>query len=157
MPPKSQVSRPISAESSQRGSVDLTQDTEDTKPNTTRLRWTDEMHEALLESLLTQFQAGKATDGGGFKAEAWAVVLDAIRRATRPNNGVAEELACRNKWAWFKETWKNYKILEGMSGFGWDDESELFKADIEVWEGVSKVILIIFLIYHLIANSLVVV
>src|SRR5271167_4521260 len=157
MPPKSQKLHPISAESSQRGSIDLTQDTEDTKPNTTRLRWTDEMHEALLESLLDQFQAGKATDGGGFKAEAWTVVLDAVRRATRPNSGVVEELACRNKWAWFKETWKNYKILEEMSGFGWDEESELFKADVEVWEGISKVILIIiFLIYYLIANSLIV-
>ena len=75
------------------------------------------MHEALLESLLTQFQAGKATDSGGFKAEVQIVVLDAVQRATRPNNRVAKELACRNKQAWFKETQKNYKILERMSGF----------------------------------------
>ena len=134
MPRKSKATPPEASESS----IDLTQDAED-RSSASRLRWTDEMHEALLESLLTQFHIGKGTDGGGFKSEAWTAAVDAVRRVTQPDNGVAEELACRNKWAWFKDTWKNFGILEGMSGFGWDNEAELFKADKEVRNGIAKV------------------
>ena len=96
------------------------------------------MLKALLEALLTQFQAGKATDGGGFKTEAWAFTLEAVQRVAC-GKGLIKELACCNKQAQFKETQKNFKILEGMSGFGWDNETELFVADNEVWDGIAKV------------------
>ncbi|KAK9373140.1 uncharacterized protein V1513DRAFT_465931 [Lipomyces chichibuensis] len=84
------------------------------------------MHEALLETLYEDFQLGKQTDGGAFKADEWALALEA-------------ESSCRNKWTWFKEAWKNWKILAGMSGFGWDEQEELFKADKSVWNGLAKV------------------
>ena len=46
--------------------------------NNVRVRWTDEMLQALLEALYAQLQVGKATDGGGFKAEAWSAVVEAM-------------------------------------------------------------------------------
>ena len=110
--------------------------------NNVRVRWTDEMLQALLEALYAQFQVGKATDGGGFKTEAWSAVVEAVRNVL-PQDTRVEELTCRNKWTWYKDTWKNFKILEGMSGFGWDEEAELFRADNEVWNGVAKVYYVI--------------
>ena len=138
MPPKSKKSRPMPSELSQ--SIDITQ--EDTKTNTktatVQVRWTEKMLEALLEALHNQFQTGKATDGGGFKAEAWNIVVEATQKAA-PKDTVVEELACHNKWTWYKDIWKNFKILEGMSGFGWNEEAELFTADNEVWDSIAKV------------------
>ncbi|KAK9492809.1 hypothetical protein V1508DRAFT_439484 [Lipomyces doorenjongii] len=77
---------------------------EDNHNDIGRLKWTDEMHEALLEKLYEHFRLGKQTDGGGFKADAWTQAVEA-------------------------ETWNNWKIWAGTSGFGWDEEEELFKAD----------------------------
>jgi putative salt-induced outer membrane protein YdiY len=96
------------------------------------------MQEALIETLYEQFRIGKGTDGGGFKAEAWTLALEAVRKAHR-GNSIIEEVACRNKWTWFKDTWKNWKLLGGMSGFGWDEEEELYKADKGVWDGLTMV------------------
>jgi hypothetical protein len=33
----------------------------------TWLKWTEEMHEGLLEALYTEFQVGKGIDNGGFR------------------------------------------------------------------------------------------
>ncbi|KAK9240771.1 hypothetical protein V1525DRAFT_138383, partial [Lipomyces kononenkoae] len=44
-----------------------------------RLKWTDEMHEALLEKLYEHFKLGKQTDGGGFKADAWTQAVEAVK------------------------------------------------------------------------------
>ena len=96
------------------------------------------MNEALIECLYGQFMAGKATDGSGFKPESWPLAIDAVRRAYR-GTGNVDEAPCRNKWTWFKETWKNFKILEGMSGMGWDEVEERFTADNKVWDGLAKV------------------
>ncbi|KAK9365300.1 hypothetical protein V1509DRAFT_676245 [Lipomyces kononenkoae] len=72
------------------------------------------MHEALLETLYEHFQLGNQTDGGGFKADVWALALEAVRRVYT-GDGVVEESSCRNKWTWFKEAWKNWKILARMT------------------------------------------
>jgi hypothetical protein len=46
---------------------------------------------------------------------------------------------CKNKWGSdIKEKWKHWVMLSEMSGFGWHDEKELYKADDDVWERLNK-------------------
>jgi hypothetical protein len=95
------------------------------------------MAEQLLETLETAQKAGKDTDSGGFKPEVWVEVTTNVNKAWKGDGMVTEE-SCRNKWQWFKDHRKLWKILAGMSGFGWDEEQELYKADKEVWDNLAK-------------------
>ena len=80
----------------------------------------------------------KATNSSGFKTKAQAFTLEAIQRVAC-GKGLIKELACCNKWAQFKETQKNFKILEGMLSFGQDNEIELFIVDNKVQDSIVKV------------------
>lgn len=106
--------------------------------DTSRIKWTIEMTEALAESLYEQFKAAKDTDAGGFKDEAWPPVVDAVN-AVNCSEILVDKDMCHNKWGWFKDKWKLWKVLSGMSGFGWDEQAELFKADRDVWDNLGKV------------------
>jgi hypothetical protein len=111
---------------------------EDVKASVNRARWSDEINEAMLETLHKAYRNRKGTDNRGFKADVWITVLEKVRRVYR-GDGLLEDGSCRNKWQWFKDTWKLWKVLAGMSGFGWDEEEELYKADKEVWDNLAKV------------------
>ena len=128
---------PIPSNLLQSSSINLTQKLEDTKP-THQLRQTNKMLKALLKALLTQFQARKATNSSGFKIKAQAFALEAVQRVAC-SKGLIKELTYYNKQAQFKETQKNFKILEGMLGFGQDNEIELFIADNKVQDSIIKV------------------
>jgi hypothetical protein len=53
-------------------------------------------------------------------------------------DGMVTEESCHNKWQWFKDHWKLWRILAGISGFGWDKKQEMYKADKEVWDNLAK-------------------
>jgi hypothetical protein len=95
------------------------------------------MAEQLIEALFSGFKAGKDTDGGGFKPEIWVEVTENVNKAWKGKGRVSEE-SCRNKWQWFKDYWKLWKVFAGMSGFGWSEEEELYKADKDVWDNLAK-------------------
>jgi hypothetical protein len=113
-PSCSQVPTLQNTESTRSATIDLTQaiinaDNQsdgEAKSEGARLKWTDEMHEALLEKLYEHFQLGKHTDGGGFKADTWTQAVEAVRRVYQGDSAI-EETSCHNKWTWFKDTWKN--------------------------------------------------
>jgi hypothetical protein len=99
------------------------------------LRWTHEMQEALLVTLLDQCRAGKRADSG-FKKEAWVAVLVAVQAiTTSPIN----EKQAKSRIDWFKSMWKEWCALEDNSGFGWDEPTQLFTAEDSVWKEYLKV------------------
>jgi hypothetical protein len=67
-----------------------------------RVRWTAEMIEQLMETLLRGKESGKDTDGSGFKKEFWPEVVVAINTAWT-GQGKVSETTCRNKWTSFKD------------------------------------------------------
>jgi hypothetical protein len=101
-----------------------------------RVRWTAKMIEQLMETLLKGKESGKDTDGSGFKKEFWSEVVIAVNTAW-DGLGRVSETTCRNKWTAFKDHWKNWNLLAGMSGFGWDEELELYRADPPVWDNLA--------------------
>ena len=96
----------------------------------TTQRWTPEMQEALLVTLLDQCRAGKRADSG-FKKEAWVVVLIAVQ-AISPSS--ISDRQVKSRVDWFKSLWKEWCALEDNSGFGWDEPTQLFTAEDSVWK-----------------------
>jgi hypothetical protein len=101
----------------------------------TTLRWTPEMQEALLVTLLDQCRAGKRADSG-FKKEAWVAVLVAVQAITTAS---INEKQVKSRIDWFKSMWKEWCALEDNSGFGWDEPTQLFTAEDSVWKEYLKV------------------
>jgi hypothetical protein len=98
----------------------------DTKEKAATLKWTAEMIEALVECIYGVWKDGRATDNG-FKKEAWMEASNAVQRVYQGLLTIEWE-KCKNKWTDLKEKWKHWLILSEMSGFGWDEEKERYKA-----------------------------
>jgi hypothetical protein len=78
----------------------------------TPLRWSPEMQETLLATLLDQCRVGKRADSG-FKREAWIAVIIAIE-AIAPNQ--VNEKQIKSHMDWFKSMWKEWCALEENQG-----------------------------------------
>jgi hypothetical protein len=100
-----------------------------------QLKWTSEMQDALLNTLLDQCRAGKRADSG-FKKEAWVTVLAAVQATTTSS---VNEKQVKSRIDWLKCLWKEWLSLQDNSGFGWDDTTELFTAEDSVWKEYLKV------------------
>jgi hypothetical protein len=92
---------------------------------------------ALLHTLLDQTRAGKRADSG-WKKEAWVTVLAAVQEVYLGPVRI-EEKQVKSRLEWFKGTWKEWLALEGNSGFGWDEPTQLFTAEDSVWKIYLKV------------------
>ena len=101
------------------------------------------MERALLDGLLAQHRKGKRADGG-WKSEAWQAILPVVQaQVTQQNSlGVRVRLTkaqLSNKTTDLKQTYAAWKGCFNLSGFGWDEETELFTADDEVWESYIQI------------------
>jgi hypothetical protein len=102
------------------------------------------MERALLESLLNQVRKGKRAESG-FKSEAWKVVVKQVqaqivqRGADGKSIRKVTQQQASNKYSDFKGMFAAWKGLYNASGFGWNDELELFEADDSVWETYIEV------------------
>ena len=106
---------------------------------TTQLAWSKDMHRVLLETLIAQCRLGKRADSG-FKKEAWTAVLHAVSEVYNGTLTITEKQV-KSKVEWYKKMWKEWLVLEGNSGFGWDEPSQLFTAAEDVWRKFLKVCL----------------
>jgi hypothetical protein len=125
-------SRAASQPTDQLNTPDIT--THSLERHTTQ-RWTPEMQEALLVTLLDQCKAGKRADSG-FKKEAWVVVLIAVQTISP---SLISDRQVKSRVDWFKSLWKEWCALEDNSGFGWDEPTQLFTAEDSVWKEYLKV------------------
>lgn len=109
----------------------------------TRISWSAEMTEALLETLKQQDDAGKRSDTG-WKPEAWTKVQDAVKRASRntENPSVPQLKVKVNN---LKLLWREWVELGKASGFGWNEEREIYEAHDYVWDNYVKVILLYYI------------
>jgi Myb/SANT-like DNA-binding domain len=105
--------------------------------NTTELQWTDPMEEKLFNAFLEQHNRGKRADMG-WKAEAWAAVIEAVQ-AAYGGQLVVTKTHCQTKEATYKNHFKDHLYIEKLSGFSWNDELGVFEAAPEAWDELVKV------------------
>jgi hypothetical protein len=110
--------------------IDETPDKEDA------LVWSEEMKEALIDVLEEVFTQGGGADNS-FKTATFETAATRVRRVYRGTSSITSN-KCKNKWADLKAKWAHWKELSGMSGFGWNEEKELFEAYDYVWDALNK-------------------
>jgi hypothetical protein len=102
----------------------------------TRIIWSAEMLEALIEFILECHRDGK-TSGSGMKKDLWHLAAMRVNRVT--HGYMISWDKCKNKWGSdIKEKWKHWVMLSEMSGFGWNEEKELYEAYDYVWDNLNK-------------------
>jgi hypothetical protein len=105
-------------------------------PDNSRVTWSDEMLEQLVNFILQCHRDGK-TSGGGMKKDLWQAAANQVNKATRGYTISWDK--CKNKWGSdIKEKWKYWNQLRDMSGFGWNEEKELYEAYDYVWDNLNK-------------------
>jgi hypothetical protein len=109
--------------------IDETPDKEDA------LVWSEEMKEALIDVLEEVFTQGGADNS--FKTTTFKTAATRVCRVYRGTSSITAN-KCKNKWADLKAKWAHWKELSGMSGFGWNEEKELFEAYDYVWDALNK-------------------
>ena len=107
------------------------------------IQWTPAMEQALLDGLLVQHRKGKRADGG-WKSEAWQAILPVVQAKVTQKSpqGVPMKISkaqLSNKTTDLKQTYAAWKACFNLSGFGWNEETELFTAEDEVWESYIQV------------------
>src|SRR5271156_3396849 len=101
-----------------------------------KLFWTEEMMEMLVDGLYEVFEKGGAADNS-FKKATFEQVAEKVRKAYKGSIRVTQQ-HCKNKWADFKAKWSHWKFLGEQSGFGWNEELELYEAYDYVWNGLNN-------------------
>lgn len=91
--------------------------------------WTEDKTRKLIDCLFEHYQRGQA-EGGSMKKEQWLALSNPIGSVTPEQ--------CKNKWGDFKLKYRQWKELESQSGFGWNDDKELYEASNDVWNGSNK-------------------
>jgi hypothetical protein len=99
---------------------------------TPRASWDYERRVYMLDSLLAQTALGKKTDGAnGWKKEAW----ESIRRGFNDKFGLNFSVKqLKESFNNLKKDYQMVKELRNLSGFGWDDSSQLVTAAPDVWD-----------------------
>ncbi len=68
-----------------------------------------------------------------FKKEAWTQAMNDVKRAAH-SSGVITPEKIKNELQSLKQLWKEWVGLdEKVSGWGWDDTTQLFLAEPEQW------------------------
>ena len=98
-----------------------------------QLQWTPAMDLALIDSILKSVRNGLRAESG-FKKEAWLIALGKVKEALNSSQEITIK-QMMSKLQWFKTKWKEWRIMRyDVSGWGWDDVTELFLAEPEQWE-----------------------
>jgi hypothetical protein len=88
------------------------------------------MTTALLAELRDQVRNGKRADNG-FKKEAWTT---AVIKANEVNDSALVTVKqAQNKVDTIKALYKDWQGLSQASGFGWDEQTQLYTAHPAVW------------------------
>ncbi|OAV97054.1 hypothetical protein PTTG_06448, partial [Puccinia triticina 1-1 BBBD Race 1] len=85
----------------------------------------------MLELIATEFAAGKQTNNGGLKKEAWPGVVKKLNEKLGTNLTGNQ---CRNQKNTLRRLFIDFKFLRDQSRFGWDEECKTVTADEKVWE-----------------------
>ncbi|OAV97626.1 hypothetical protein PTTG_09195 [Puccinia triticina 1-1 BBBD Race 1] len=83
-----------------------------------------------MELIATQYAAGKQTNNGGLKKEAWPVVVKKLNKKLGTNLTGDQ---CRNQKNALQKLFFDFKFLQDQSGFGWDEELQTVTADEKFW------------------------
>jgi hypothetical protein len=100
-----------------------------------KLSWTEEMMEQLVNTLYEVFEKGGAADNS-FKKATFELAAENVRKAYKGTVKVTQQ-HCKNKWQDWKGKWAHWKVLGDQSGFGWNEESELYEAYDYVWNSLN--------------------
>jgi hypothetical protein len=94
------------------------------------------MTEALVQVVHQAHIEGQGGDNG-FKRETW---IKAVLKAIALHKGRASITwdKAKNKWGDLKTKWKHWVKLSGLSGFGFNPDTELFEAYDYTWENLNK-------------------
>ncbi len=84
------------------------------------------MEFALLTSVLESVRNGLRVELG-FKKEAWKTAVEDVKRVLKNEREVIVD-QLKKKFQWNKTKWKEWSIIQKNSGWGWDDDTELFLA-----------------------------
>lgn len=99
-----------------------------------KLVWTEEIERALLQSMVDAVRNGKRTETG-FKKKAWIQGLKNVQESSTSLDAIPQE-KIKNKLDSLKQEWKEWRRLdEKVSGWGWNETTQLFLAEPEQWEG----------------------
>lgn len=93
-----------------------------------RISWTAEMERTLLKVLLNQANNGRRAEKG-FKKEAWIAAENAVQHlcpTLTHSQAKNKHDSCKLKW----QTWLN---IGEQSGFVWDEVTQLYQAEDDVW------------------------
>jgi hypothetical protein len=136
LPSQIESSLPSEIESNLPSEIESNLPSEIESKHLSRLIWSEEMQEALVEYLYATFKSGRSSDNS-FKKGDFAI---AATKVSRVHTGPAPVTPdhCKNKWGDLKAKWKHWLKLSEMSGFGWDEDTQLYKADDYVWDRLNR-------------------
>lgn len=105
-----------------------------------KLTWTTEMERVLLQSMVEQVRSGKRAESG-FKKEAWVISVDQVKVVAKLPDMVTMKKA-KDKLDTLKTKWNIWwKLRYEVSGWGWNEITQLFEASPEQWERYTEVCL----------------
>lgn len=103
-----------------------------------KLSWTTVMERALLQTLVDQVRSGKRAESG-FKKEAWAASLEQVQLVAQHPDLVTLKKS-KDKVDNLKAKWNMWvKLRYEVSGWGWDETTQLFIASAEQWDRYIEV------------------
>jgi hypothetical protein len=101
-----------------------------------KLIWSEEMIEQLVDTLYDVFEKGGAADNS-FKKATFELVAQNVTKVYKGAVKITQQ-HCKNKWGDTKAKWAHWKFLGEQSGFGWNEESELYEAYDYVWIALNN-------------------
>lgn len=96
------------------------------------LKWTPEMELVLLDSMVDSVRHGLRAESG-FKKSAWVEALQKVVTEF-PLQSELTIKKLTTKLQWYKTKWKEWLIIDDLSGWGWDSVKELHTAPNETWK-----------------------
>lgn len=102
-----------------------------------QVRWTDEMDEQLVNTLIEQVLAGTKRADNGFTA---TQILKVAERVYSVCGVAVVEKNVRGRLKTLKKDYTDLRELFKVSGFGWDAKTGRITADPNVWEEYIKVV-----------------
>ncbi|KAF8591198.1 hypothetical protein K439DRAFT_1327826 [Ramaria rubella] len=95
-------------------------------------KWTAAEEAAIITTLLGQKAAGNMSDSG-FKPSVWKIVMEDLVDIS-PIGMNKNMSQCKLRYQQLKGEYKIVKVLQELSGFGWDEGTQCVTAPLEVWE-----------------------
>jgi hypothetical protein len=126
----------IDSQPSQSPPLDILAESQAQTQEKETLSWSFDMIQVLIDTLEEVFQNGGAADNS-FKKSTFKLAATQVCQIYT-GMAVVNGEKCKNKWADFKAKWAHWKDLSEMSGFGWNEEKELYEAHDYVWDALNK-------------------